>query len=351
MADEQMQETMKLFGWKANPFTFQIMPETYVGYERERETLLAGMASGEKFFLLLGPTGSGKTTFLKNLMMRIDGNAMYVPKPPKKAEEWLQVFDSALRPGLFSFFGKRPRNLYEATERLEQKFATKKLYLLVDESHEASLDSLEWLRVLADQTPGLSVVLAGLPVFEKMLKENLETLMKRMTSTIKLTNLTKSETRELIKRRVELLGGEDIKPFSGEVVDVIYERTGGFPREVLRVCNEYVQNALQKRISTIDMHFIKQSVEEPRIPLETVDTLPERQRAVLEILALKGEMTPSEIIAELDIEDYKSKGNALRSANNLLGRLMSEGLVERKRKGKSYRYAVSAKYQTIMVKA
>jgi len=350
MTDEA-KEPMKLFGWSSNPFTFQIMPETYVGYEKERETLLTGMASGEKIFLILGPTGSGKTTFLKNMMMRIQGNVMYVPKPPKKAEEWLQVFDQALRPGLFSFFGKKPKNLYEATERLEQKFATKKLYLLVDESHEASLDSLEWLRVLADQTPGLSVVLAGLPVFEKMLKENLETLMKRMTSTIKLTNLTKSETRELIKRRIESLGGDDIKPFSSEVVDVIYERTGGFPREVLRVCNEYIQEASRRNIATIDMHFVKQSVEEPRIPLETVETLPERQKAVLEILALKGEMTPSELIAELDIDDYKSKGNALRSANNLLTRLMNEGLVERKRKGKSYRYAVSAKYQTIMVKA
>jgi type II secretory pathway predicted ATPase ExeA len=351
MAKEQVMEPMKLFGWDSNPFTFQILPEIYVGYEGERQAIISGLSSGEKFFLILGPTGSGKTTFLKNLVLHLDSYAVYIPKPPKKAEDWMIVLDRMLRPGLFSFLSKRPRNLYEATERLGDKFSKKRVYLLVDEAHEASTDSLEWLRVIADQTPGLSIVLAGLPVFERTLKENLETFMKRLTTTIKLTNLTKSETRELIKRRIEAIGGEDIKPFSSEVVDIIYNRTAGFPREVLRVCNEYIQGAVRKNVATIDLHFVHESVEEPRIPLETVDGLPERQKAVLEILSLKGPLTPSEIINELNIEEYKSKGNALRSVNNLLGRLMREKLVERKRKGKSYRYSVSARYQTIMVKA
>ncbi|MFH1294475.1 MAG: AAA family ATPase, partial [Candidatus Aenigmatarchaeota archaeon] len=317
---EQLAEPMKLFGWDSNPFTFQILPEIYVGYENERQLIVSSLAAGEKFFLVLGPTGSGKTTFLKNLAMQLDSNAIYIPKPPKHAEDWTHVLDRMIRPGLLSFFNKRPKNLYEATEKMGEKYARKKVYLLIDEAHEASIESLEWLRVIVDQTPGLSVVLAGLPVFEKMLKENLETLMKRLSNTVKLTNLTKSETRELIKRRIELLGGEDIKPFSSDVLDVIYNRTAGFPREVLRVCNEYIHEAVTKNISTIDLHFIKDSVEEPRIPLETVDGLPERQKGILEILSEKGPLTPSEIINLLDIEEYKSKGNALRSVNNLLGR-------------------------------
>ena len=50
-------------------------------------------------------------------------------------------------------------------------------------------------------------------------------------------------------------------------------------------------------------------------------------------------------------EEYKDKENAVRSVNNLLRRLMNDGIVERKKTGKSYKYRVSGKLQTVMVDA
>lgn len=350
------EKAIKEFKWETNPFTFNILPDLFVGYDREVSEIVSGLKSRNKFSLLLGPTGSGKTTFLKSLVKKF-GNydyVLYLSKPPKEPEDWLTVFREITKPGFFrSVFsrGNGP-NLYSLGEAMNRKLKNKKCLLFVDECHEASLDSLEWLRTITDQTENLFIALAGLPVFEKILKSNLETFMRRVETRIELSNLTKAETRELIKKRIENEGGEDIKPFTANAVEYIYERTGGFPREVLRICNDMVQKALRKNITTIDLDFLKESeTPETRISLEAISELPERQRLVLETLSKKGELTPSELISNLKLDGYKDRENAVRSVNNLLRRLMTEGLADRTRKGKTYRYRVSGKYQSLMVEA
>jgi len=313
--------------------------------------------NGDKASLLLGPTGSGKTTLLKSLINKFNENEyslIYLPKPPKDPEDWIKIFDNIIKPGFLKSLLSRKgtNNLYDLHEYVNKKLKNKKCILLVDECHEASLDSLEWLRTFMDQIDNISVLLAGLPVLETILRDNLETFMRRINTRVELTNLTKSETRELIKKRVESIGGDDTKPFTYDTIEYIYERTGGFPREVIKFCNDLIMKAADKNITMIDLEFIKDSqTPEARISLETINELPERQRLILETLSKIGESTPSEIISNLKLEEYKDRENAVRSVNNLLRRLMTEGLIERKRRGKTYKYRVSSKFQTLMVNA
>lgn len=343
-------------GWTDNPFTFNIMPELFVGYNNEVDSILHSVNLGDKFSLLLGPTGSGKTTMLMMLMTKFQNyeHVLYIPKPPKDPTEWVTVFGRFVRPGFpRSLFSRgNGTTLYTLSETLNSKLDGNKCILFVDEAHEASIESLEWLRTITDQTDGLSIVLAGLPVFDGMLKSKLETFLKRVNTKVELSTLTKSETRELIKKRVESKGGEDIKPFTSDSVDYIYEKTGGFPREVIRSCGQIVRDAMSKNITTIDTGFLRETERpEERVSLEAISELPERQRIVLETLADKGELTPSEIIRNADIAGYKDSDNAVRSINNLLKRLMNEKLVERAKRGKTYKYRVSGKYQSLTVKA
>ncbi len=348
---------LEFFKWENNPFAFRILADCFVGYEREVNTLLSGITNGDKFTLLTGPTGAGKTTFLKYLIKKLGerGNVIYLPKPPKNPSDWLSVFESIIRPGfpLGMFWKRGSLSLYNLSEKVNRKLDREKCILFVDECHEASLDSLEWLRTITDQVDNLSVVLAGLPVFENILKANLETFMKRFSITIKLNNLTKSETRELVKRRIEATGGEDIRPFTSEAIDFIYSKTGGFPREILKICSELAQKAVEKGISTVDIEFMKESgtAEDEKISVETVEELPERQRLVLQTLAENGELTPSGIIKNMKTGEYKDEDNAVRSINNILRRLMKDGFVERKKVGKTYKYVVSGRFQSVLVKA
>ena len=195
------------FGWGGNPFTFNIMPELFVGYNNEVDNILHSVNTGNKFSLLVGPTGSGKTTMLMMLITKFQNydHVIYIPKPPKECSDWVKVFSKFTRSGLFkSLFSKdNGTTIYSLSNKLNDKLGNRKCVLFIDEAHEASVDSLEWIRAITDQTNGLSVVLAGLPTFENMLKDKLETLLKRVSEKVELSTLTKSEMRELIKKRIE----------------------------------------------------------------------------------------------------------------------------------------------------
>ncbi len=347
---------MKLFGWEGSPFVFKILPDLFVGYENEMGSLIGSLSNGSKFSLILGPTGSGKTTMMKNIINKIEGyeRVFYVPKPPNDPQGWKRIFAETVKPGIlrrvFSRTNMNDITIYEVGEWVNKRSRGKRLLLLVDECHESTRESLEWLRTLTDQVENVSLVMAGLPVFEKRLMEELETFRRRIETRVELTNLTPTETRELIKKRVEWMGGEDVKPFTSSTIQFIFDRTNGFPREILRVCNELVLNALEKNISTIDTDFLRESRRyEERVAINNVEELPYRQRSILGILSAGTEMTPTQIVREMDPEEYNDAGNAVRSVNNILRRLEKDKMVTRERKGKAYKYKISPKFQTMFI--
>jgi type II secretory pathway predicted ATPase ExeA len=349
---------MKLFGLDGNPFVFKILPELFVGYENETNSLIENISSGCKFSLIVGPTGSGKTTMMKNLINKIDGygRVFYVPKPPNDPDEWKRIFTEIVKPGFFKrlFFKPKMRDItiYEVGEWINKRSKGKRLLLLVDECHESARESLEWLRTLTDQVENLSLVLAGLPTFEKRLMEELETFRRRIENRFELTNLTSAETRELIKKRIEWVGGEDVKPFTSNSVQFVYDKTNGFPREVIRKCSDLLQNALEQNMSTIDTEFLRHTTgHQARTSMESVEELPYRQKRILEILSTGGDMTPSQIVKQMGPDDYNDPGNAVRSVNNILRRLMADKMVIRERKGKAYKYKIDPKVQTMFVNA
>jgi len=349
----KMREDPYLFsGWHRNPFEFSVYSDFFVGYDQEKARIMAGIRNGEKLCLLMGPTGSGKTTFLKHIQgMLDDSRTILIPKPPRNPQDWLSVFSPIIRKR-FTVFRKQEPTLYNLHEIVNDRLDGERLVLFVDECHESSVESLEWLRTFIDQIQNITVVIAALPVFERQLKENLETLMKRVSVEVRLTNLTKSETRELIKRRIERSGGRDIEPFTSDSMQYIYDKTAGFPREVLRLCSEIFVKAAEKKISTIDLDFLQEvGTTTQRMPLNRLSLMPEMQRSILELLGAKGPLTPGEIAKGFEDKEYKSQGNAIRSVNNVLKRLMAEGFVERQRIGKSYQYKASGKVNTVLVNA
>lgn len=344
----------EFFKWDSNPFTFRIIPDLFVGYRPEIENIVGGINSGTKFSLIMGPTGSGKTTLAMHLMKIFSPvkRMKYLPKPPKNPQDLVDIFlDLAGRPFLSRLFSRKKPGLYDLSAYVNSRLNSQRCILFVDECHEASLDTLEWLRTLTDQVDNLSIVLAGLPVFDSIMREKLETFTRRFTLRIELSNLTKSETRELVKRRIENARGEDIKPFTQETVNLIYERTGGFPREVIRLCGELADRASQKGITTIDPDFLGDArTPQPRIPLNTVEELPHRQKLILEAIGTDS-LTPSQVVDRMDPDEYKDRANAVRSVNNILKRMMKDKLIARERKGKTYRYRASGKLQPLMVQA
>jgi len=350
--EKEVVEWMNKVGWRENPFTLKIIPSLFVGYKEQVKKLAHHIKEGHKFALITGATGSGKTTLLKLITeeLKNEKKVIYLSKPPKP-DEIVDIFTIFLKPSFLQRIFKPKVNLHDLHIFITQKLGNNSLLLLVDEGHEADVETLEWLRTITDQVDNLQLILAGLPSLEDFLRRNLETLRGRITTHIELTNLDQDETRELIRKRVEYVGGTGISPFTDTVVKEIYEITGGFPREILKLCNRLVQKATEEGKIIIDQVEGVEREERISPSRDILRELPYKQRKIIEVLNTEGELFPSEIAEKIGFNSYKTKQHGVRSINNILRRLLEDGYVERKRKGKGYVYSLQTRIKNYMVES
>lgn len=361
-----MNQNFEKWGWKENPFTLKIDPKLFTGYDHQVRAAMRHLNEKHKIALLTGPTGSGKTMMLKWIEMHMPHGTIYLTKPPQKPEEFVDIFLQIFPVGFWSKIFRVKPSLYSLPKYLNKKTEKNHLVFLIDEAHETNKDVLEWLRVLTDQIDSMSLVVAGLPNFENTLK-SLETFDQRITTRISLNALEKDETKDLIRKRIENVGGSGTIPFSEAAIDRIYSRTGGFPREVIKMCNRLVNTALEKELDIIDEKDIEEHreielpkvrVDEPKVTFspkppseEQFRGLPYKQGKIVEVLSRKDWLTPTAISEELGYEKYKSKNHAIRSVNNILRRLMLDGFVQREARGKAFMYALTPKVKTLFVES
>lgn len=335
--------------WNGNPFIFNINPRLYVGYNQQKERILAALAEKHKIILIIGPTGSGKTTTLKWLSTALPKSydTLYIGKPPLRADDFVHIFSGKYKiPWYLRPFVPNIRSVYQIPDFLNKKLKGKHLVILYDEAHESEQDVLEWIRVLSDQVENTSLVLAGLPVFDDNLGR-IETLRKRIALRVELLSLTKEEMRSMIESRIKSKGGEGSEFDS--LIDTIYNLTGGFPREVLHVCDSIVEKVASAGVTTITPKLLdeeRQKVPEPS--LRVLDALTPTQREALELLTEP--RTPGEIANRLDLSKYKSRQHAVRSMNNVLKLLMNAGFVERVRRDRAFVYQLKPQFKSLVIK-
>ncbi len=361
----KINEYFAKFGWKRNPFALVVSPEIFIGYEEQREAIISHIEEEQKICLVSGPTGSGKTTLLLWVKEQLKDKVKtyYLPKPPKKVREFVKIFTLVFPLNIIEKILRRKPNIYTLPEYINTKLKNSTLLLLVDEAHETTKDVLEWLRVLVDQTP-IILVISGLPNLEYRIKEKLETFDQRITTRIFLEHLNEEETKELVKKRIEWAGGNDLAPFTEEALKEIHFRTNGFPREVLKLCDMLIHKACESEVEIITADFVKKFSEfaeekpleeqkvtfEPR-PRTEIKDLPPKQRRVLEILSKNAWLTPTQIAEKLGTEKYKSQHHAIRSINNILKRLLMEGYVQREARGKAFVYSLTPRARAYFVEA
>ena len=356
------------FGWSQDPFVLKIDPKLFVGYEEQVKAILKHLDSRHKIAVLVGSTGAGKSHLLKWLEQEHDIKdcaKLYIAKPPLKPEEFVGIFTDIFGVSfLHKLTGRKP-TLYNLPKYINGKLKGAHLLLMVDEAHETNKEVLEWLRVLVDQIDSVSLILSGLPVLEQNVRDQLQTLDQRITARITLTALSKEATKTLIQMRIESVGGTGIKPFTDSAIDSIYNRTGGFPREVLKMCDKLVNDAMEKNQDAIEAANIEEYKEFPQeSPLDEqvvafspkppnedqIANLPYKQKQILEALAKTDWLTPTDIVEQTGDEGYATKGHAVRSINNVLHRLMMDGFVQRESRGKAFMYALTPKVKTVFVK-
>lgn len=190
---------------------------------------------------ILGDVGMGKTTVLRYLhgqyVNKDDCITAYLPSPNFPS-------DFAFLKSICGEFGLAPRRSMLAQEQELRLFLadvynqSKTAILFIDEAHCLNGKHLELIRVLlnfeTDKTKLLQVILvAQLELRDKLRDPTKKAIRSRIFAPSLLAPLTLNETREMIAYRCEQ--AQVPNPFPNETIDAIYLKTGGIPREVLKI--------------------------------------------------------------------------------------------------------------------
>ncbi len=246
---------------RENPFQITPNPAFYFlshSHKEASEIITYGVEQGKGFIVISGEDGVGKTTLLHASLKEME----------KAEKKIICVFN-----GNFSFIGLLKMiarklklevkddesslllDIYEALIKKNEE--GNNLVLLVDDAHDMPIETLEKLRILANlETPKkklIQVVLAGQSELESKLNlKDLRQLKQRIVLRSTLSPLTKEESLDYIKFRLQKAGGYAPSIFTKKAMDKVVSYSNGIPRTINIICDNAMDTrftSLQKRVS------------------------------------------------------------------------------------------------------
>lgn len=233
---------------------FSIVPNSRFLYQsrRHKEAIFqiqAGLGEGGGFAMLTGEVGTGKTTIAKSILKTLADNtrAGLILNPTFSNIELLEAVCDE-----FDIHYQENASLKQLNQLIHQFLLDNhanriQTLLVIDEAQHLSADVLEQLRLLTNlETESqklLKVLLIGQPELQQKLQmPQLRQLAQRITGRYHLLPLNQDETRDYIKFRLALAGGNP-ELFSVQSIKYIARQTQGIPRLINLVCDASLKQA------------------------------------------------------------------------------------------------------------
>jgi len=265
-----MSLNLAFFGLQQKPFNPTPDPRfLYLspGHREGLAQLLYGVQEHTGFILLTGEVGTGKTTLLRTLLSRLDGNTASA-----------FVFDTTLPfEGLIEYmledFGVAKPGESHAQRLIalnnfliERRRAGQNTLLVLDEAQNLDLRALEQIRLLSNfetQTEKLlQILLAGQPeLLNKLDRPELRQLKQRISLRCRILPLTPAQTRDYIRTRLRIAGASDLRLFSDAAITRIAEYSGGIPRLINTLCDHCLLIGYADQIRRIDRKIVEEAIE------------------------------------------------------------------------------------------
>jgi len=254
------------YGFKEKPFQLVPNPEYLYKSPKHQNALTYleyGLSENVGFILLTGEIGSGKTTLIQYILNKIGDDT-----------EAAVIFNTNVSPYqllmmILSEFEIPPQKFDKATaleklnEFLIEKYAEKKkILLIIDEAQNLSLEAMEEVRMLSnlhtEDQALIQIMLVGQPeLIGKLQNPKLLQFSQRIAVNFHLEGLTRQETAEYIKFRLEKSGGHnDI--FAPAAIDMIHNLSGGIPRSINLLCQAALVYGFADEAETVDKTIIDQ---------------------------------------------------------------------------------------------
>ncbi len=269
---------------RAKPFQLSPDPSFFYGskgHKRAMSYLEYGLHQGEGFIVITGEVGAGKTTLVRNLFKKLQGEnvvAAQLVSTQLDADDMLRMVAAA--------FGLPHEENNKATllKRLENFLVNcqnlgKRALLIVDEAQNLSPRAVEELRMLSNfqsqEKSLLQSFLLGQPEFRyTMASEGMQQLRQRVTASYHLGPMDRQETREYIEHRMRTVGWNHDPNFTNDAFAGIYDYAAGIPRKINTLCDRLLLMGYLEEIHQIDAAAVHEVVTEIKSEMAVPTTDP-----------------------------------------------------------------------------
>jgi len=266
MYKEYFNLTDKPFELLPNP-RFLFMSSTH---RRAMNYLQYGFDERAGFILLTGDIGSGKTTLLRELINRLDQQAVIA-----------RVFNTQIDPvqmlGLINMdFGLEVNSLDKVTllknlnDFLIERYAhNERPLLIIDEAQNLTKATMEEIRLLSnlesDSEKLLQIIMVGQPELQTLLhQEDLTQLRQRLSVSCHLGRLAPQETMDYFLHRLECAGNRTAVTIPEPAFALIHDVCNGVPR-LINILGDYLLlAAFSDQITELSLEFIQEVIAELR---------------------------------------------------------------------------------------
>ncbi|WNM57979.1 AAA family ATPase [Candidatus Nitrospira allomarina] len=258
------------FGLRTKPFNTTPDPDfLYLspGHKQALGSLIYGIKEKKGFIAVTGQVGLGKTTILRS----------FLDQPHQPNQETIYLLNpnlsfTSLLKTLLRELGHTPIEGDDA-EVLEQlhfvlieKYREgKTVVLLIDEAQNMPVDTLEHLRMLSNlETPKdklIQIVLLGQPELDALLDQyELRQLRQRIAVRAIIQPLSKPESFEYIRHRLDKAGGEGKKIFTNSALGLIVQEAKGIPRRLNILCDNALVTAFGYNTALVTAKIAKEVI-------------------------------------------------------------------------------------------
>jgi type II secretory pathway predicted ATPase ExeA len=233
--------------------------------------LVYGLHHAEGFIIITGDVGAGKTILVENLLSTIDRSSFVTAKivtTQLTGDDLLHMVAAGFgiaKEGL----AKGPLLQRISEFALAQHRNAKRALLIVDEAQNLSFEALEELRMLSniffDRTMALQSFLLGQPQFRATLgSPRLEQLRQRVTAAYHLGPLGEGESRAYVEHRLRRADWKDDPHFAEDCFPLIYQRTGGVPRQINTLCSRLLLFGFLEELHTLTADAVEKVANDLR---------------------------------------------------------------------------------------
>jgi len=258
------------YRFSAKPFQLNPDPRFFFGSKGHRRAMAYldyGLSLGEGFIVITGEVGAGKTTLVRNLFKKLEGENMVAAQlvsTQLDADDTLRMVAGA--------FGVDHEGATKATllKRIEDFLQSclrqnKRVLLVVDEAQNLAPRAVEELRMLSNfqsaDRPLLQSFLLGQPEFRRTLQsDGMQQLRQRVIASYHLGPIDAAETQAYIQHRLDLVGWQGDPDFTAEAFQLIYTYTGGIPRKINTLCDRLMLLGFLAEKHTLDKEAVQEVI-------------------------------------------------------------------------------------------